>query len=153
MLNLSDGFWYQLPDMPTAKETKGVMVDKTIYLIGGFSHKPLATIESYNIQTGEWTVLGSLIAEVERPGLAMRDNTIYIYEGKTVQLLNLKTREIKEYAIDLGLNYCGLFWVDNTLVVIGGYEEDTGSVIPSSQVFAIDLDEFSSTQVTSVKIF
>jgi N-acetylneuraminic acid mutarotase len=152
MLNLSDGFWYQLPGMPTAKETKGVVVDNTIYLIGGFSHKPLATIESYNIQTGEWTVEGSLITEVERPGLALHGDVIYIYEGKTVQLFNLKTRAIREYAIDLGLTYCELFWAGNTLLVIGGYEEDTGSTIPSDGVFAIDLEEFASTQIIGEKV-
>ncbi len=152
MLNLNNGFWYQLPDMPIAKETKGVVVDNTIYLIGGFSHKPLATIESYNIQTGDWTVEGSLITEVERPGLALRDSIIYIYEGKSVQLLNLKTRAIREYAIDLGLKCCELFWDDNTLLIVGGYEEDTGSIIPSAQVFAIDLDEFANTQLISEKV-
>ncbi|MDX9846248.1 MAG: carboxypeptidase-like regulatory domain-containing protein [Tenuifilaceae bacterium] len=152
MLSLGDGLWYQLPDMSTAKETKGLLVDKTIYLIGGFSYKPLATIESYNIQTGVWSVEGSLITEVERPGLAMHNNTIYIYEGKSVQLLNLKTREIKEYTIDLGLNYCELFWVDNTLLIIGGYEEDIDSTIPSEGVFAIDLDEFANTQIISEKV-
>ena len=52
--NLESGFWYQLNDMPEAKEVNGVLIKNKIYLVGGFNNKPLKDIESYDLTTGKW---------------------------------------------------------------------------------------------------
>lgn len=58
LLNLKTGLWYELNDIPIAMETKGILVNNTIFLVGGFNTKPLDRIVTYNITTGEWRVLG-----------------------------------------------------------------------------------------------
>ena len=39
--NTKTGLWYDLANMPIAKETKGVLIDDKIYLFGGFNNKSL----------------------------------------------------------------------------------------------------------------
>jgi hypothetical protein len=152
LLNLKTGYWYELSDMPVAKESKGVLVDSTIFLIGGFDFKPLDNIETYNISTGEWNVVGQMFYGVERPALAYNENIIYIFEDGRIQTFNVVTKELNLYSIDLPLKFGELFYANNMLYILGGliedeystndYSTDDYSISPSSDLYRIDLNEF-----------
>ena len=78
LFNLNSGFWYDLGNIPFAKETKGIAIDSIIYLVGGFHNKPIRYINSYNILTSEYIEIFKMPGTLERPGLAYYDNYIYI---------------------------------------------------------------------------
>lgn len=141
LLNLETGYWYELNDMPAAKEVKGVLVNNKIFLVGGFNTTPLNEIESYNITTGEWQTESRLYFPVERPALTYYDGTIYIYENGTIQTYDIESRNVRSFPIDLYLKYSELFVANNSLLILGGYIEDEFSTSPSPNLYSIDLVE------------
>jgi len=147
VLNLKTGYWYELEDMPEAIETKGVLINNSLYLIGGFHGKPLKKIQVYNIVTGIWKDEGLLFFEVERPALTTNGNMIYIYESGRIQTYNIVTKESNTYLIDLDLKYSELFCANQTLYLVGGMEHTEYSTTPSSNLYSIDLDEFNKTEI------
>ncbi|MBE9490080.1 MAG: carboxypeptidase-like regulatory domain-containing protein [Bacteroidetes bacterium] len=153
LYNLKSGNWFELADMPTPKETKGIFVNDKIYLIGGFNKKPLDEIESYNLETGKWKKEGQLFHGVERPALAYNDNIIYIFESGSILTYDINTKELNEYFIGLYLKSSELFYANNTLYLLGGYKEDEFSKIPSPDLFSIDLDEFNKTRINNSRKF
>ena len=145
LLDLKSGLWYKLPDMPSPKETKGVAINATIYLIGGFNNRPLKEIESYNIGTGKWNTEGELSYEVERPAIAYNEDIIYIFEDRKIQTYNIKTKEKNAYLIDLSLKFSELLYANNMLYILGGLEEYSFSKSPSRNLYRIDLLNFKKT--------
>jgi hypothetical protein len=145
--NLKTGYWYELEDMPTGKETKGVLIANTIYLTGGFQSKPLKEIETYNVATGKWNIESrKLLYEVDRPGVTTNGNLIYIFEDGKIQIYNIETKELNVYLIDLALKYSELFYSNNKLYILGGFNQDEFSIEPSSNLYSIDLNEFKRTE-------
>ncbi len=166
LLNLKSGYWYELNDMPVAKETKGVLIDNIIYLIGGYKMKPLEEIETYNIATAEWKTEGQLFYGVERPGLAFNDNIIYIFDEGRIQTYNIVSRELNMYSIDLFQKSSELFYANNKLYIVGGFVENKSSattiggsaeqetsISPSLELYSIDLNEFNKTVIYDTKTF
>jgi hypothetical protein len=146
LCNLKTGYWYELDDMPEAMETKGVMIGNTIYLIGGYNTVPLKQMQSYNVESGRWKDEGQLMYEVARPALATLGDMIYIFEDGRIQTYNVVTKEIKVYLIDLALKSSELFYANDKLYLLGGYEQDDYSFSPSSNLYSIDLNEFKRTE-------
>jgi hypothetical protein len=163
LLNLKTGLWYEIGDMLNPKETKGILVNNYIYVIGGYNLKPLDSIEKYNIATGEWTVEGQLFQAVERPALALVDNIIYIFENGRIQTYNVDTKQLTMYSIDLPLKSCELFYADYKLYIFGGSVESDipetagagpeKSKIQSSGLYSIDLSEFRVSEIYDTKTF
>jgi len=146
MLNLNTGYWYELEDMPNGKEVKGISIENKLYLLGGFRSKALREIETYDLSTGEWNMEGELPYHVERPGIVHHKDIIYIFENGRIQTYNIHSKESKVYSIDLPLIRSELVLVDdNTLFIVGGYRKDDISLIPSSNIYSIHLDEFNKT--------
>ncbi|HOZ15483.1 MAG TPA: kelch repeat-containing protein [Tenuifilaceae bacterium] len=145
LLNLKTGLWYELNDIPIAMETKGILVNNTIFLVGGFNTKPLDKIVTYNITTGEWRVLGQLFYEVERPALALKGSTIYIFEDGRIQTYDINSKQLKLYSIDLPLKSSELFYRNDKLYLLGGFVEDTSFKEPTSNLYSIDINEFNTT--------
>jgi len=54
LYDIKTGNWYQLGNMPIAKEVKGVLIKDKIYLVGGFNNKPLSSIETFDLTTQKW---------------------------------------------------------------------------------------------------
>lgn len=144
-LDLKTGYWYELEDMPQAQEAKGILVGDHIYLIGGYKTTALKEIQNYNITTGAWHTEGELLYATERPALAYHKNIIYIFEGDKIQTYNVKTREIKNFQINLFLKNSELFCIDNKLYILGGAETSETLILPSQHLYCIDLHEFQIT--------
>ena len=47
-------FWYELANMPIAKELNGVLINDKIYVFGGNNGKALSNIETYHLISGKW---------------------------------------------------------------------------------------------------
>jgi hypothetical protein len=149
--NLESGYWYQLSDMPEAKEVKGILIKNKIYIIGGFNNKPLKEIESYNLTTGEWEKEGELFSPIAIPALAYHNNFIYIYNNKKICTYNIETKELTEYLIDLPYKSSELYYFDDKIYILGGYFENEYSKKPSKNLYSIHLSEFEETAINKSK--
>lgn len=147
MYHTLNGLWYELPPMPTAMEAKGELVEEYMYFFGGEKAVPLRTIYAYDLQKGEWYSLGNLPIAMRRPAITHHYETLYIFEDKTICTYNIATKKLKRYEIGLSLMGAEMFCRDNKLIILGGYEVDEFSKIPSKALYAVALEEFSKTQV------
>lgn len=151
LYNIPSGYWYELDTMPQAKETTGILVDDKIYLIGGNNGKPISKIESFDLITEKWQTEGELFSGLERPAITSYKNTIYFFEDRKMCVYNLKTKQLKEYEIELPLKYSAMYYYDNKLYLLGGLTDINYSTTPSSKVFSIDINEFETTKPTKIK--
>ncbi|MCD8261992.1 MAG: hypothetical protein LUD15_11320 [Bacteroides sp.] len=133
--------------MPHPKETKGTIVDHKLYLIGGFRHRPLSEIESYNLVTAEWKKEAELPYEAERPAIACQGNTIYILENGRLQSYNTATGEIKVWLIDISLTNSEMFVSGGKLYIVGGYDGN----YPSRDLYAVEIRDLTRTRIYSMK--
>lgn len=145
------GYWYQLEDMPSAKETSGVLVGDKIYLIGGYNNKPLTEITTLDLITGQWTKIGDLPSAMEKPALTVHNDTIYIFENGKISTLDIQSNTLNEYLIDLPLKDSQLYFYEDTLYLLGGSLENYYSKRPSSSLYSIDCNEFAKTKIYSFK--
>lgn len=149
--NIESGYWYALKPLTKPKEVKGVLIDNTIYLIGGFNGTALTEIESFNISAGQWSHEGNLFKALVYPALAHHENTIYILEESKILTYNLSTKLLNEYRIKIDLKASRMHYYDEKLYIIGGYIKSEYSKTPSSKVYSIDLSEFDNTEINQSK--
>ena len=144
--DINSGYWYELADMPTAKETNGVLIQDKIYLIGGYNTKPLSTIESFDILTEKWKTEGELFYGINNPAIAQNEGIVYFFENEKIFTYNTNTKQLKEFLISLPMKASKLYFSDNKLYLLGGYIENYYSKYPSSNLFSIDINEFENTK-------
>ncbi|MDQ6472382.1 carboxypeptidase-like regulatory domain-containing protein [Flavobacterium sp. LHD-80] len=152
LYNITSGNWYELEPMPTAKETTGILINDKIYLIGGNDGKAISEIETFDLITEKWETEGQLFSELERPAITYHENIIYFFEDQKMYAYNIKTKQLKEYDIDIQLKYTAMHYYNDKLYLLGGRFENSYSKIPSSKVFSIDLEEFKNTRPSRIKI-
>jgi N-acetylneuraminic acid mutarotase len=76
--DIASDTWHPLPDMPTAKETKGKIVNNKLYVIGGFNGKPSNLINVYDLTTNSWTDQYTMPVSISGHSLAVSDDKIFI---------------------------------------------------------------------------
>lgn len=151
LYNISSGYWYELDDMPSAKETTGIVIDDKIYIIGGSNGKPVSQIESFDLNTQTWQTEGQLFSGLDKPALAYHDSMIYIYEDQLLYTFDTKTKQLKEYETGLTLKYAAMYFDDNKLYILGGLTETKYTKMPSADVFSINIEDFKNTNITRAK--
>jgi len=149
--DLESGLWYMLAEMPKGKETKGIVVEDILYLFGGFREKKLTDIESFNFNTFRWKKEGNLFSGLENPAITYANNTIYIFENSHLLTLDVNTKELKEYHIDLTLLGSRMHFYDNKLYILGGYFDKQFEKTPQKGFYSIDLSEFELTKIGKQK--
>jgi hypothetical protein len=143
--------WYQLGNMPIAKEVKGILIEDKIYLVGGFNNKPLASIETFNLTTQKWQKEGNLFFGISKPAITHKDNIIYIFNDGKINTYNIVTKELNEYLIDLYLQASEMYCKDNKLYILGGFKETSYSLYPSPELFSVNINEFNITRIQNSK--
>ncbi|MGJ5642169.1 Kelch repeat-containing protein [Formosa sp. S-31] len=151
LYNLETGYWYALKNMPEAKASQGVLIKNIIYLIGGNNGKPLAHIDTYNINTGNWQHMGDTVNAMEAPAVTANEHMIYIYDKGQLITFNTLTTILNCYNINLTQKQCALYCCENHLYLIGGFTENNFLQSPSAQVYSIDIDEFLNTKIKASK--
>lgn len=144
--DINSGYWYELANMPTAKETNGILIKDKIYLIGGFNTKPLSTVESFDLLTEKWETEGELFFGVRNPAITQNDGIIYFFENEKIYTYNTITKQLKEYLINLPMKASKLYFSENKLYLLGGYIENYYSKYPSPNLSSIDINEFENTK-------
>jgi len=151
LYDLKSGKWFQLGNMPIAKETRGVLIEDKIYLLGGFNDKPLFGLESFDLKTQRWKKEGELFYGVSKPAITHKDNIIYFFNDGKINTYNVLTKELKEYLIDLSLEDSEMYYADNKLYILGGRRTNNFSQFPSKGLFSIDINEFDNTKIQNAK--
>jgi len=149
--DLKTGYWYELKDMPTAKEVNGVLIKDKIYLIGGFNGKSSSSIESFDLITETWKTEGGLFDSLGYPAITYKEDMIYFFENEKIYTLNINSKEMKEYLISLPFKSSKLYYFNDKLYLFGGYIENYYSQYPSSNLYSIDLKEFENTKPNRIK--
>ena len=151
--NPETGHWYQIGSMPVAKETNGVLVNDKFYLIGGYKAKALFSIESFNLKTGKWKKEGELFSGMIKPALAANNGIIYIFNNGKLVTFNTLTAEMNEYLIELHLENSKMFFFNDKLYILGGFNENNYSMYPSKGVYSIDIEELPKTKIHKSESF
>ena len=145
--NLKTGKWFEIGKMTMAKESKGILIGNKIYLVGGFNKKALNTIESFDLNSGKWTKETELFEAVGRPGLAYKNDTVYIFNNNKLSTFNVHTKTLNEYTIDLPIVHSELILKNDKLFIVGGRVLKEYNNKPSASIYSIDLNEFDNTMV------
>jgi len=151
MFDIKSGLWYELSNMPIAKELNGVLINDKIYVFGGYNGKPLNGIETYNLTTGKWKKEGELSSELNNPAIAQNNDLIYLFENGKIFIYNTKNKVLKKYFIGLHLNAAKMFISKNKIYILGGFLKDDFSVTPSKQLYMVNLSEFEKTKEAKLK--
>ncbi|KAF2510243.1 galactose oxidase [Flavobacterium zhairuonense] len=150
--NITSGYWYELPSMPVAKETSGVLINDKIYLIGGSNGENTSQIDFFDLKTEEWHTEGELFTALERPAVTFNENIIYFFEGNTMYLYDIKSKQLKQYITDIRLKGSSMHYYNDKLYILGGTTQDYFSTSPSGNVYSIDIEEFDKTQLNRIKV-
>ena len=151
LYNFESGLWYELEDMPKAKETRSILINNKLYLIGGFNQIPLKGMETLDLENGEWQKEGDLFRGISKPAIAHDNDIIYFFENGTIYTYDTNSKELKEYLVDLFLQASAMYLSNHKLYIIGGYKDDNFTTRSSRDLFSIDLNEFENTRINRSK--
>jgi hypothetical protein len=138
--------------MPVAKEVKGVLIGDKIFTVGSKDNKSLSEIQSFDLTNETWKNEATLISHLENPAIAYNVDDIYLLEDGKLSIYNTKSKQIKEYFVDLQLRGATMHFINNKLYIIGGYSFGSFMKIPSSKVYSISIDEFDTTAPNRIRI-
>lgn len=79
--DIASDTWHPLPDMPTAREAKGKIVNDKLYVIGGFNGTSSRLINVYDLKTDRWTNQYTMPSGISGHALAVSGDKIFIAGG------------------------------------------------------------------------
>ncbi|WP_123966628.1 Kelch repeat-containing protein [Chryseobacterium phosphatilyticum] len=148
--DIASNTWNPLPDMPTARETKGKIVNDKLYVIGGFNGTPSRLINVYDLNTNRWTDQYTMPSGISGHSLAVSDNKIFIVGGFNNQtfLAYFDTTTNTFHPLSSNMiprRHAAAEVYNNKLYIIGGSTTSlTSSAIKSIQVADINESVFSA---------
>lgn len=132
--------WTTLPDMPTAKETKGKIVNNKLYVIGGFNGTNSNLIDVYDLNTNAWTNQYTMPVGVSGHSVAVSNNKIFIvgdYDNQTyLAYFDTTTSQLHQLSSNMtARRHSAAEVYNNKLYIMGGNTTAViGSSIKSTQV-------------------
>ena len=142
--------WNLLPNMPTAREAKGKIVNDKLYVIGGFNGTPSRLINVYDLKTNLWIDQYTMPAGISGHALAVSGNKIFIIGGFNNQTFlayfDTTTNTVHQLTSNmLPRRHAAAEIYNNKLYIIGGSTTAlTNSAIKSIQVADIDESALSA---------
>ena len=138
--DIASNTWNPLPNMPTAREAKGKIVNDKLYVIGGFNGTPSRLINVYDLNTNLWTDQYTMPVGISGHALAVSGNKIFIVGGFNNQtfLAYFDTTTHKLHQLSSNMiprRHAAAEVYNNKLYIIGGSTTSlTSSAIKSIQV-------------------
>ncbi len=83
--DIASDTWHPLPDMPTAREAKGKIVNDKLYVIGGFNGTPSRLVNVYDLNKNLWTEQYTMPVGISGHSLAVSGHKIFIAGGSNNQ--------------------------------------------------------------------
>ncbi|MGH1519855.1 Kelch repeat-containing protein [Chryseobacterium sp. JK1] len=142
--DIASDTWHSLPDMPTAKETKGKIVNDKLYVIGGFNGSSSNLIDVYDLTSNRWTNQYTMPDGVSGHSLTVEGNKIFIigsYNNQTfLAYFDTTTNELHELSSNMiPRRHSAAEIYDHKLYIIGGSSTSViTSAIGSTQVADIN---------------
>lgn len=152
MYNISSGLWYELAKMPAAREIKGVLIGDKIFTISNPDNKNASEIQSFDLATESWKNETTLFSHLENPAVTCNNDTIYLFEDGKLLVYNTKSKQIKEYLVQLELKSATMHFLNDKLYIIGGHTFTTYIKTPSEKVYSISIDEFDTTRPNLIRV-
>ena len=149
--DIASDTWHPLPNMPTARETKGKIVNDKLYVIGGFNGTSSRLINIYDINTNRWTDQITMPAGISGHSLAVSGDKIFIAGGYNNQtfLAYFDTTTNKFHQLSSNMiprRHAVAEVYNNKLYIIGGSTTSvTKSAIKSIQVADISENVLANT--------
>ncbi|WP_333596897.1 kelch repeat-containing protein [Chryseobacterium flavum] len=149
--DIASNTWHPLPDMPTAREAKGKIVNDKLYVIGGFNGTSSRLINVYDINTNRWTDQFTMPAVISGHSLAVSGDKIFIAGGYNNQtfLAYFDTTTNKFHQLSSNMiprRHAAAEVYNNKLYIIGGGTTSvTKSAIKSIQVADISDSTLANT--------
>lgn len=142
--DIASDTWNPLPDMPTAKETKGKIVNNKLYVIGGFNEASSHLIDVYDLNTNRWTTQYRMPVGVSGHSLAVADNKIFIIGDYSNQdfLAYFDTATNKFYQLSSNMiprRHSAAEVYNNRLYIMGG----NTTTLPSSSIKSTQVAELN----------
>jgi N-acetylneuraminic acid mutarotase len=138
--DIASNTWNPLPNMPTAREAKGKIVNDKLYVIGGFNGTPSHLINVYDLNTNRWTDQYTMPVGISGHSLAVSGNKIFIVGGFNNQFFlayfDTTTHKLHQLSSNMIPRRHAVAEVyNNKLYIIGGGTTSlTSSAIKSIQV-------------------
>lgn len=138
--DIASNTWNPLPDMPTARETKGKIVNDKLYVIGGFNGTPSRLINVYDLKTNLWVNQYKMPAGIYGHSLSVSGNKIFIAGGVNNQsflgYFDTTTNTLHQLSSNMiPRRHATAEVYNNKLYIIGGSTTSlTSSAIKSIQV-------------------
>lgn len=162
--DIASNTWNPLPNMPTARETKGKIVNDKLYVIGGFNGTPSRLINVYDLNTNLWVDQYTMPAAISGHSLAVSGDKIFIVGGFNNQsfLAYFDTTTNKLHQLSSNMiprRHSAAEVYNNKLYVIGGSTTSlTSSAIKSIQVAdisesALSVNAANEDQVSKTKAY
>lgn len=140
------GDWFLLAEVPISDDTTTILVDDTVYFFGGFKEERTNMIVSLNLESGKLKSEGKLFYDFEKPSVARKDQTIFIFENSKLLTFDISTKELKEYRVDLPLFGSKIYVEGEDLLVLGGYKKRNYKVHPQRNFYRVDLNQLPKTR-------
>jgi N-acetylneuraminic acid mutarotase len=162
--DIASNTWNPLPNMPTARETKGKIVNDKLYVIGGFNGTPSRMVNVYDLNTNVWVDQYTMPAAISGHSLAVSGDKIFIVGGFNNQsfLAYFDTTTNKLHQLSSNMiprRHAAAEVYNNKLYIIGGSTTSlTSSAIKSIQVADINesvlsANEANEDQVLKTKVY
>ncbi|WP_336702606.1 Kelch repeat-containing protein [Chryseobacterium indologenes] len=151
--DIASNTWHPLPDMPTAREAKGKIVNDKLYVIGGFNGTSSRLINVYDLNTNRWTDQYTMPAGISGHSLAVSGSKIFMAGGYNNQnfLAYFDTTTNKFHQLSSNMiprRHAAAEVYNNKLYIIGGSTtSSTKSAIKSTQV--ADITESILSSITA----
>ncbi|KFF24125.1 T9SS C-terminal target domain-containing protein [Chryseobacterium vrystaatense] len=162
--DIASNTWNPLPNMPTARETRGKIVNDKLYVIGGFNGTSSRLINVFDLNTNLWINQYTMPAAISGHSLAVSDNKIFMVGGYNNQsfLAYFDTTTNKVHQLSSNMiprRHAAAEVYNDKLYVIGGSTTFlTSSAIKSIQVAdisesALSADAANEDQVYKTKVY
>ncbi|WP_027387982.1 T9SS C-terminal target domain-containing protein [Chryseobacterium gregarium] len=152
--DIASDTWNSLPDMPTAKETRGKIVNDKLYVIGGFNGTSSNLINVYDLNTNLWTDQYMMPVGVSGHSLAVSGDKIFIvggYDDQTfLAYFDTTTKTLHQLSSNMiPRRHSAAEVHDHKLYIIGGSTTSiTASAIKSIQVADISESVLSANKTS-----
>jgi len=143
VLDIAKNKWGRAHDMPTAKETRAVVKDGSIYVVGGYNEaSPLNVFEKFDPKLNQWQSLPPMPVKVSAHSVTVVKDKLFVFGDysnlNSTYSYDFKTHEWEK--IDIGYKasrHNAATTLGDTTYVIGGTKGDIAYHLDYIQTFKL----------------
>lgn len=148
--DIASNTWNPLPNMPTAREAKGKIVNDKLYVIGGFNGTPSRLINVYDLKTNVWIDKYTMPVGISGHSLAVSGHKIFIAGGFNNQsfLAYFDTTTNKLHQLSSNMiprRHAAAEVYNNKLYIIGG----STTALASSAIKSIQVADINESVLSA----